>query len=214
MCRVLRIMQQHYFHNLSATQEYQHCQLCFSSAIKNQLVQSSIYPQTVILICPLISNFIFTDISWWRRKLQTYTNTKLAIMLILPTLCVCEKLGWIIIWVFSILNRKIHQIQLISWQNIVRYKKGFYGFWTAELEISSQICSSLYQMSRLWVRDTEKTFTILQSLLTDSSWIQLIHLIKWMWYKILKKTLLTDCQSVLKTNSRFWNISTPLSNTI
>ena len=27
------------------------------------------------------------------------------------------------------------------------------------------------------------TFTILQLWLTDFSWIQLIHLIKWIWYK-------------------------------
>ena len=31
-------------------------------------------------------------------------------------------------------------------------------------------------------RDTEKLY-ILQPWLTDSSWIQLVHLIKWIWYK-------------------------------
>ena len=43
---------------------------------------------------PLISNFTFTRISWckWRRKLQIYGNTKLAIMPSLPTLYVGKKL--------------------------------------------------------------------------------------------------------------------------
>ena len=36
-----------------------------------------------------------------------------------------------------------------------------------------------------------KAFTILQSWLTDSNWIQLIQLIKWIWYKI-EKTRLTE----------------------
>ena len=50
---------------------------------------------------PLISNFIF-NISWHKwRKLQFYRNTKLTIMLIWPTLCLCEKL------VSLILKRKI-----------------------------------------------------------------------------------------------------------
>ena len=34
-----------------------------------------------------------------------------------------------------------------------------------------------------------KSFTILQSWLTDSSWIQLIRLIKWIWYKIEKNAI-------------------------
>ena len=42
----------------------------------------------------MISNFTFTNINWyhWRRKLQIYGNTKLAIMPTLPSLCDCEKL--------------------------------------------------------------------------------------------------------------------------
>ena len=32
----------------------------------------------------------------------------------------------------------------------------------------------------------KKAFIILQSWSTDSSWIQLIHLIQWIWYKIDK----------------------------
>ena len=38
-------------------------------------------------------------------------------------------------------------------------------------------------------RDTETLSTILQSWLTDSSWIQLIHWIKWIWYQIEKTRL-------------------------
>ena len=34
-----------------------------------------------------------------------------------------------------------------------------------------------------------KAFIILQSWLTDSSWIQLIQLIKWIWYKIEKNAI-------------------------
>ena len=40
-----------------------------------------------------------------------------------------------------------------------------------------------------------ETFTILYSWLTDSSWIQLIHLIKWIWYKIEKNALGVETQS-------------------
>ena len=52
----------------------------------------------------LTSNFTFTNIlryKWW-RKLQTYGNTKLALMPLFPTLCVCEevelKLNTILFW--------------------------------------------------------------------------------------------------------------------
>ena len=82
------------FHKHPAIQEWQHCQLCFHNAIKNQFIQSNLYPRIINLIYPLIYNFTFTNINWskWRRKLLIYGNIKLAIMPTLPTLCICEKL--------------------------------------------------------------------------------------------------------------------------
>ena len=57
------------------------------------LDQWSLQPWNINLLYPLISNFIFTKMirCKWRRKQQTHRNTKLTIMPILPTLCVCDK---------------------------------------------------------------------------------------------------------------------------
>ena len=60
------------------------------------------HPSNIIILYPLTPNFTFTNITWckWKRGLQNGENIKLAIMPILPLLCVGEKLECFSDWVF------------------------------------------------------------------------------------------------------------------
>ena len=50
------------FHKPFTIQECQYCQLSFGCAIRKKLDEWSLQPWNVILLCPLISIFTFTDI--------------------------------------------------------------------------------------------------------------------------------------------------------
>ena len=52
------------FHKLSAIQECQYGDLCFICAIWNLLDHWSVQPLNVILLYPMISNFVFTNTIW------------------------------------------------------------------------------------------------------------------------------------------------------
>ena len=87
-----------FFYQLCATQKCQFCQLCLRSscAISNELDQWSLQPWNVILIYPLTLIFTFSDIIWQKMKKEIANcgNTKLAIIPILPILCVYKNLDW------------------------------------------------------------------------------------------------------------------------
>ena len=63
-----------YVHKFSTTQECQYCQFHFRFTIKEELDQWSLQPWNAILLNPLISILIFTNITFckFRRKLQIY----------------------------------------------------------------------------------------------------------------------------------------------
>ena len=130
----------------------------------------------------------------WTVKPEIVIFRNLPRVFILKTIYGDKNLSFFLFW---------NIIQLIRWQNISKLIRPLWDLNLQPTDHQSAIITNTLE-SQLWVAD-RKTFSNLQSCLTDSSWIHLILLIQLIQYKIGKiyiSTRIPDFNSKLK-NSHF-----------